>query len=432
MPLPRPIHAPRRVIAAALSRLSSALAGSGMRGHVDMPSGAILHRDLPNTFRGWALDGDRLATEVVITLDKQERHPAHLGIPRPDVPLYLREPGIPATSGWSCSVDLSQWESTRVRVQIEANGADGVLTLLLDQYYAVDSKTSADTFDSSSHAATAPAGLTPASLAALNRSVRLVTAAGQGVSSPPSPPAPTDLSLSADLQSFTTATPYVREEIERFVATAAQRTKPGCRVADIGAGEAPYRELFQKCDYVTVDWENSIHFEAKFSDVVATATALPFDDESFDVVLMTEVLEHMSEPGAALAEACRILRDGGTVYLTVPFVWILHELPYDFFRYTPESLKLLFTQAGFDSVTVASRGDYFTTVAQLMAIAPVVLREGGNLQELADQRTLIADAFSKLSGVLADLSPLDSSGLLPLGFNVTARKAKRLHLSRSR
>ena len=61
-------------------------------------------------------------------------------------------------------------------------------------------------------------------------------------------------------------------------------------------------------------------------------------DGAFDAVLFTQVLEHVPEPARVLAELHRILRPGGTLYLTAPLVWELHELPHDYYRYTSEGL----------------------------------------------------------------------------------------------
>ncbi len=69
--------------------------------------------------------------------------------------------------------------------------------------------------------------------------------------------------------------------------------------------------------------------------MLATAYEIPLEDGSFDTVLMTEVLEHLEEPARGLAEAGRLLRPGGKLILTTPFMWPLHEEPRDFFRYSP-------------------------------------------------------------------------------------------------
>src|SRR4051812_25937907 len=121
------------------------------------------------------------------------------------------------------------------------------------------------------------------------------------------------------LRAFSDEYPHERWPILHFVAEAARRTPAGARVADVGAGRAPYRELFAHADYVTIDWANSLHGDA--FDVVAPAHDIPEPDASFDVVLCTQVLEHVPNPREVLGELHRLLRDGGRLYLSVPFAW---------------------------------------------------------------------------------------------------------------
>jgi len=58
------------------------------------------------------------------------------------------------------------------------------------------------------------------------------------------------------------------------------------------------------------------------------ATAIPFDDHSFDLVTAFDVLEHLDDDAAGLAEMKRVLKPGGHLLLTVPayrFLWSVHD-----------------------------------------------------------------------------------------------------------
>ena len=88
-------------------------------------------------------------------------------------------------------------------------------------------------------------------------------------------------------------------------------------------------------------------------------------DASFDVVLCTQVLEHVAEPARVLAELRRVLATGGELWLTVPFVGELHEEPHDHYRYTSYGLRGLCERAGFGEVRTWPLGGYFTAMAQL-------------------------------------------------------------------
>src|SRR5690606_22527663 len=112
--------------------------------------------------------------------------------------------------------------------------------------------------------------------------------------------------------------------------------------------------------------EHSVHPGARAVDHVGPAHDLPVPDGAYDAVLCTQVLEHVPNPAEVLAELYRVLRPGGRVYLTVPLTWELHELPFDFFRYTAPGLERLFTDAGFVAPEIRPRNDCFATIAQLM------------------------------------------------------------------
>src|SRR4051794_17238837 len=96
--------------------------------------------------------------------------------------------------------------------------------------------------------------------------------------------------VSERLRRFVAEAPWERESILAFVERAAAALPAGARVLDVGAGDAPYRELFAHADYRTSDWEHSPHEEATAADHVAPAHDLPAADGELDAVLCTQVL----------------------------------------------------------------------------------------------------------------------------------------------
>ncbi len=94
-------------------------------------------------------------------------------------------------------------------------------------------------------------------------------------------------------------------------------------------------------------------------DVWGDAAALPFPDMTFDTVVAFQVLEHLPEPKLALEEMFRVLRPEGTLLLTTPFMWGIHEAPYDFYRYTPYGLTYLLETAGFTDIAVTANFGYW-------------------------------------------------------------------------
>ena len=66
---------------------------------------------------------------------------------------------------------------------------------------------------------------------------------------------------------------------------------------------------------------------------------LPLADECADTVTSFQVLEHLREPGMFISECRRILRPGGSLFMTVPFMWHIHETPNDYFRLVSGGVK---------------------------------------------------------------------------------------------
>lgn len=227
--------------------------------------------------------------------------------------------------------------------------------------------------------------------------------------------------VSESLRTFVEEMPYERRSILGFIREVADSLPPGTVVVDLGAGDAPYRELFSHCDYLTTDWEGSVHERASDVDVLAPADALPLEDGSADAVLLTQVLEHVPDPRSVLVEVARLLRAGGGVFMTVPFVWELHELPYDFWRFTPASLERLLSGAGFVEIDVQARNDCFTTLAQLMRNVQWAMGRAPDRRD--DERNAAAELLGELADRIAALAPLDVNGILPLGWTAKARRA---------
>jgi SAM-dependent methyltransferase len=167
-----------------------------------------------------------------------------------------------------------------------------------------------------------------------------------------------------------------KQQLEDAITAAAARHARG-RLVDIGCGEKPYAGTFAPYvdEHVGVDHPESPHALTSV-DVLAGAYEIPLGDESFDTALMSEVLEHLEAPGRALAEAHRLLRPGGTLIITAPFMWVLHEEPRDFFRYSPYALRHLLARAGFTGVDVRPLSGQWSTLAILGGYALQTTRLG--------------------------------------------------------
>jgi len=82
----------------------------------------------------------------------------------------------------------------------------------------------------------------------------------------------------------------------------------------------------------------------------------PLADNAYDAVLCINLLEHIYNYKAFLAECRRVMKEDGSLVLAVPFLMQVHPSPHDHFRYTEESLRRIFEEAGFRNIRVLPVG----------------------------------------------------------------------------
>lgn len=138
-------------------------------------------------------------------------------------------------------------------------------------------------------------------------------------------------------------------------------------LVDIGCGVRPYQHCFAHCRYVGLEvTQESPHGSARRPDVQFDGRTLPLRDGSTDAILCTQVLEHVFEPSDFLSELRRVLKPGGRLLLTVPFVWDEHEQPFDYARYTSFGLRHLLQKSGFRVLVLDKTLPGLPTLGQLL------------------------------------------------------------------
>ena len=137
-------------------------------------------------------------------------------------------------------------------------------------------------------------------------------------------------------------------------------------VVDIGVGRAPFKKYIQHDKYIGIDVEDRGGVPNVLIEDINEGLSLA--DNTADLVLITEVLEHVKKPAEVINELYRILKPGGKVVLTTPMTWFIHEAPNDFYRYTNFILEYFFRQAGFKIITVRhSNGFKYSLIALVVA-----------------------------------------------------------------
>jgi SAM-dependent methyltransferase len=138
-------------------------------------------------------------------------------------------------------------------------------------------------------------------------------------------------------------------EIEMQVKSFASQLAVDINVLDVGSGKQPYKKYFSNQRYLGIDVEESGRSDSeKQPDLYFNGTNIPLGDGTVDAIICTEVLEHALDHEALIAEMYRVLKPGGKICITVPFIWGLHELPYDFRRFTYLGLAAVSTKCGFE------------------------------------------------------------------------------------
>jgi SAM-dependent methyltransferase len=95
---------------------------------------------------------------------------------------------------------------------------------------------------------------------------------------------------------------------------------------------------------------------------------MPFANGSMDCAVATEVLEHLARPEVLLDEIWRVLRPNGVFFFTTPFLWPLHDVPYDEYRYTPYALERHLRNCGFEQIELRALGGWDASLAQMMGL----------------------------------------------------------------
>jgi SAM-dependent methyltransferase len=143
-------------------------------------------------------------------------------------------------------------------------------------------------------------------------------------------------------------------DVERLIAAvpACASDKPSIAL-DVGCGKSPYRELVEPRGFAikTMDIDDRTS-----PDYVSSIEAIALPDESIDLVICTQVLEHSLDPNRGAREILRILRPGGHLIASAPHVWFYHPHPSDNWRFTQEGLPRMVSAVGFIPEKLLSQG----------------------------------------------------------------------------
>ncbi|MBP2673621.1 MAG: glycosyl transferase group 1, partial [Deltaproteobacteria bacterium] len=179
-----------------------------------------------------------------------------------------------------------------------------------------------------------------------------------------------DLFINTPLTPETMDLYHTRRSIKKAIEENMQVFKG--ILLDLGCGEMPYRQFIASNGkiekYIGMDIENPEYQRNGKPDLFWDGKRIPLGDGSVDCVLATEFFEHIPHPERTLAEVRRVLKPEGALLFTVPFLWPLHTMPNDEFRYTPFAMERLLIDSGFDKIDIKAHGGWDASLAQMIGL----------------------------------------------------------------
>jgi len=127
---------------------------------------------------------------------------------------------------------------------------------------------------------------------------------------------------------------------------------------DVGAGHQPYKKIFKNLKYESCDSEDVIKeinydvLDVKHDFYCNINEKIPRPDNYYNIVLCSEVLEHVYNPKNVLKEINRILKDGGTLIATIPQSCGEHMLPHNYFNYLGPGIEFLLKESKFSTFSI--------------------------------------------------------------------------------
>jgi ubiquinone/menaquinone biosynthesis C-methylase UbiE len=159
------------------------------------------------------------------------------------------------------------------------------------------------------------------------------------------------------------------EKYHKYLVIEAINTYAHGRLLDIGCGNKPFLKYTQKhvSEHIGLDHHDSPHGKESV-DVFGYADDLPFENSSFDTILLTQVIEHIENPKNVFSEVSRVLKSDGVLIISWPFLYPIHEAPRDFYRYTKYGVTYLSENAGLQIINFKAVSGFWISYFSFLSI----------------------------------------------------------------
>ena len=189
---------------------------------------------------------------------------------------------------------------------------------------------------------------------------------------------------------------------------------------DLGCGKVPlygaYREFVT--DNICVDWDNTLHKNEYLDYEIDLTKNLPFSDNEFDTIILSDVLEHIPVPEQLWKEMARILSRNGKIIMNVPFYYWLHEEPYDYYRYTEFALRRFVETSGLRLIQLEPIGGAPEVMADIFAKNILRLPKLGRSLAVVAQWFMLGFIRTKFGKKVSDAT----GSSFPFGYFLIAEK----------
>ena len=207
-----------------------------------------------------------------------------------------------------------------------------------------------------------------------------------------------------------------RQGLYPFLEGEFAKIPAGAKVLNVGAGGEIETMLRQYASAQSFEVQSLDIDPGRDPEIVGDLSTYEFDDTAFDVIVLSEVLEHIRTPDAAVSNALKGLKLGGTLVLTTPFLFPIHDRPHDYYRYTKYGLAWLLRD--YVDVTITPRNSW----AEALNVMFVRLIKEKNLvcRFFGPLIVLLAFAFAPIAMLLGAVFKTD---FMTSGYLVTAKKS---------
>ena len=190
------------------------------------------------------------------------------------------------------------------------------------------------------------------------------------------------------------------------------------RLADLGCGNVPLYGMYKDrvSEVVCVDWSQSRHQISHIDFECDLNQPLPFDNSSFDTLILSDVLEHLYEPDALWRQMARVLRPNGRIVCSVPFFYWLHESPHDYYRYTEYALRRFAKNSSLEIIELIPIGGSIEVMTDLLAKHLVLLPGLGVPLALAVQSMVLHWSRTRVGLQMIG----KTARYIPLGYTMVA------------